>query len=103
MDGEGGKPVDLQDLVESVKDQATFISFVNALAEDFELELVLEAAGRSSLYSPGKLGWENGTIDEMLEAAAAWGSASSDAWLKSGDTNVWRRCAHILLAGKFYE
>lgn len=98
-------PRDLDLLLSEVKDEATFIRFVAALADDYQEEKEIEAENPPSPYSSGALGWENGTIGAMLGAAAAWGSSSSRRFtaeqLHSG--NPWRRCAHILYAGKFYE
>ncbi|WP_422775927.1 DUF7660 family protein [Pseudomonas mediterranea] len=52
----------------------------------------------------GALGWENGSIDTFLDAAAAWATASSRSSPGSASgSNAWQRCAAILLAGKFYE
>jgi hypothetical protein len=96
--------IDLHTLLASVDDEASFIAFVDALHADFVAERELEATTPSSPYGPGVLGWENGTVDKFLDAAASWGSAT----LESGkgatlSSNPWHRCAHILLAGKFYE
>jgi len=97
-------PQDLDALLKEVKDEASFISFVNALAADFEEERSLEEAQPSSPYSAGALGWENGSIDAMLGAAAAWGNSTAMNPLnKTSEQNPWYRCAHILYAGKFYE
>ncbi|WP_434575667.1 DUF7660 family protein [Pseudomonas sp. Z3-6] len=50
------------------------------------------------------VGWENGSIDTFLDAAAAWATASSrSSPVSASRSNVWQRCAAILLAGKFYE
>lgn len=97
-------PQDLDALLKQVKDEASFISFVNALAADFEEERALEESNPSSPYSAGALGWENGSIDAMLGAAAAWGNSTAMNPLnKTVEQNPWYRCAHILYAGKFYE
>lgn len=96
--------VDLDELLESVKDEQSFIAFVEALGADFAGERVLEETKPSSVYGPGALGWENGSVDMFLGAAAAWASASSKGSLSNAPvSNVWQRCATILLAGKFYE
>ena len=71
---------------------------------DFAEERLLEEASPSSPYGPGALGWENGSIDTFLDAAAAWATASSrSSPVSASRSNVWQRCAAILLAGKFYE
>lgn len=93
---------DLYALPDAVHDEATFIGFVQALADDFALEQKLEAAQPSQPYSSGALGWEHSRIDDFLDAAAAWAGSN----LQSGRipcSNPWQRCAQILLAGKLHE
>lgn len=94
---------DLDALLEEVSDEPTFIAFVQALGSDFAREQALEAQSPSLPYGPGKLGWENGTVDAVFDAAAAWGNAKLLTGSPSIEPNPWRRCAHILYAGKFYE
>jgi hypothetical protein len=96
--------IDLRTLSDSVHDEATFLWFLMALATDWNEERMVEMENPSLPYSPGALGWENGTIGAMLEAAADWGNASING-LEFYDKpeNPWRRVAHILYAGKFYE
>lgn len=97
-------PVDLDELLESVNDEQSFIGFIEALGSDFANERVLEETTPSPPYGPGALGWENGTVDAFLESAAAWATTSSNSSLSNAPvSNVWLRCATILLAGKFYE
>jgi hypothetical protein len=94
----------LNDLLTKVNDEQSFIDFVQALAADFEEEKELELSQPKLPYSSGALGWENGSIDTMLSAAAAWGfSTAMNPSNKTKEQNPWRRCAHILYAGKFYE
>lgn len=95
--------IDLDALLEQVADENGFIAFVEALANDFARERELEAASPSGLYGPGQLGWENGTVDAMLGAAAAWGHIKLLTGASLAEDNPWKRCAHILYAGKFYE
>ena len=95
---------DLDALLKQVHDEASFTAFVQALAEDFEEEREIERIKPSTSYSPGALGWENGTVDAVLGAAAAWGRATGmNPSSETAVQNPWRRCAHILYAGKFYE
>lgn len=94
--------VDLDALLDTVNDEATFIAFVEALANDFALEAELED-GNPASYSAGLLGWENGTVDNVLGAAAAWGHIKLITGASPEGVNPWRRCAHILYAGKWYE
>jgi hypothetical protein len=95
-------PNHLHNLTESVNDEVSFLGFLDALAGDFALERAIEENTPSSPYSQGALGWENRSVDSVLDAAQAYGNASKNGW-KTDHNNVWRRCAEILLAGKFYE
>ncbi|MCP5072993.1 MAG: hypothetical protein GY947_06825 [Rhodobacteraceae bacterium] len=89
--------------VELVIDEASFIDFLDVLAQDKEAEDDLEKTKPSSPYGPGALGWENGTISTFLESASACGKAHlSEGGIAPG-ANPWRVCATILLAGKYYE
>ncbi|MBC3384283.1 hypothetical protein HU715_012105 [Pseudomonas sp. SWRI12] len=96
--------ISLDELLKTVDDEQSFIGFIEALGMDFADERLLEESSPSSPYGPGALGWENGSIDTFLDAAAAWATASSrSSPLSASRSNVWQRCAAILLAGKFYE
>jgi len=95
-------PVDLDELLERVHDEQSFIVFIEALGTDFASERVLTTS--SSPCGAGTYGWENATIDSFLEAASVWGTASKRCSPSSlVGSNTWQRCAAILLAGKFYE
>ncbi|MBT2246063.1 hypothetical protein JQK15_21380 [Sphingobium sp. BHU LFT2] len=93
----------LDAMLEDVHDERTFIAFVEALANDFALEQQLEAENPSGKYGSGQLGWENGTVDAVLGAAAAWGHIKMLTGHPPPEANPWQRCAHIIYAGKFYE
>jgi hypothetical protein len=95
---------DLYALADSVSDENSFLQFLQALANDWEEEQSLEITNPSSPYSSGALGWENGSVGAVLDAAVSWGTASIDG-LKHYEKpeNPWRRAAHIIHAGKFYE
>lgn len=96
--------IDLYALADSVSDEKSFIQFLAALAADWEEEQELEKSTPSSPYSSGALGWENGTVGTVLDAAASWGSASIEGLTHyEKPQNPWRRAAHIIHAGKFYE
>ncbi|WDR37803.1 hypothetical protein NN484_08705 [Pseudomonas serboccidentalis] len=94
-------PDDLDELLESVSDEQSFIAFIQALGTDFARERSVSEP--LSPYGRGALGWENGSVDAFLEAAGAWAIASSRQAADVSSANVWQRCASILLAGKFYE
>jgi hypothetical protein len=90
--------------LEEVVDEQSFIDFLGVLAADRDDEVTEGRAEPSSPYGPGKNGWENGTIEAFLWAAAAWGTSSINGMpLLPKSTNPWRRCADILYAGKIYE
>jgi hypothetical protein len=91
---------DLHAVLETVSDEASFIAFLKALGRDFEREREIEKAQPRPPYSAGALGWESGTIGQFLEAANAYGEDSRHL---PSHPNPWRRCAEILLAGKYYE
>ena len=93
----------LDTLLEEVCDERTFVAFLEALANDFAREQELEASNPSGPYGPGQLGWENGTVDAVLGAAAAWGHIKLLTGSPPREANPWKRCAHIVYAGKFYE
>jgi hypothetical protein len=69
--------VDLDELLERVTDEQSFTEFVAALGADFSRERALEEATASSPYEAGASGWENGSVDTFLDAAAAWAVATS--------------------------
>lgn len=97
-------PEDLYSLAMSVVDEVGFIRFVAALAADRADERVKEAVNPASPYGPGANGWENGTIEEFLDAASDWAEASINGLpYYEKPTNPWTRCATILLMGKHYE
>jgi len=96
--------IDLHALAEQVNDEESFLRFLAAVAADWEEEREIEAAKPSGPHSSGALGWENGTVGAVLDAAVRWGEASINGlqfYQKPG--NPWRRAAHIIHAGKFYE
>lgn len=97
-------PADLQLRLDAVCDEATFTAFLDALAVDREDEVSKEKASPSLPYGPGAKGWENGTIEAFLGAAAAWATASNNGLpLYQKPENPWKRCADIIYMGKIYE
>ena len=97
-------PSDLESKHDAVCDEESFISFLAALAADREDEIHKERTSPSSPYGPGANGWENGSIEAFLDAAAAWAHASKNG-LESyrKPDNTWKRCADIIYMGKVYE
>lgn len=97
-------PVDLDELLAQVRDEPSFIRFIEALGVDFASGRLIEKTSPSSAYGPSALGWENVSVDAFFDAAASWADASSRFAHGDGAVpNAWQRCAAILLAGKFYE
>jgi len=95
---------DIMDLSNKVNDEKSFIEFINALSADCADEVEKEKINPSPPFGPGANGWENGTIENFLEAAAAWASQSINGTeLYKKPENPWTRCAQILSMGKYYE
>jgi hypothetical protein len=95
---------DLIAAAEEVADERAFIRLLQMMALDRQDEQEKEAARASPPYSAGANGWENGSIEAFLGAAAAWAEAtphSSD--VEAGAPEIWRRAAKIIVAGAFYE
>jgi hypothetical protein len=92
---------ELDRLVETVKDEATFLAFVEALRADRRAE---DAAARVDLFGRGEQGWENHTIEAFLEAAVAWARDSRfGSTTGLAGATPWRKMASFLMAGKAYE
>jgi hypothetical protein len=100
---------DPSELIDQVVDETSFLQFLSALKDDRDDEQRKESVAPSSPYGPGPNGWQNGTIGAFLEAAIGWASdMPAERWAEEfGDSatpeNIWRRVAHMLLAGKYYE
>jgi hypothetical protein len=95
---------DLISAAEAVADERAFIRLLQMMALDRQDEQQKELATPSSSYSTGATGWENGSIEAFLEAAAAWAEATSQTTnLGVGASDAWRRAAMIVVAGAFYE
>jgi len=95
---------DLYQLADNVETEQDFLNFVEALIQDRGDEEQKEKENPSSPYGPGANGWENGNIVSFLDAAIAWGEATINGLeFYEKPENPWKRAAHILHAGKFYE
>jgi hypothetical protein len=93
-------------LLNSVKDEQSFLEFLSALAADRQRSAASEAVRPSSPYGPEANDWENTTIDRFFLAAVEWAQASRHGLPLANyipSSNPWRRCAEILYAGKIYE
>ncbi len=96
--------IDLYELADSVETEQDFLNFVQALMEDKDDEEKKEKVKTNSPWAAGANGWENGSIVAFLDAALAWGQASINGLeFYNKPENTWKRAAHILHAGKFYE
>lgn len=95
--------IDLDEKLESVVDRESFLDFVRALVADREDEVTKERESPSDPYGPGANGWENGTIENFLDAALAW----TEDWIgRDGELPSepsWKSFARFLYAGKYYE
>lgn len=90
----------------SVHDEDTFVQFLIALRDDREASITEESSNPSSPYSADAGGWENTTVERLLDAAVNWARSSANGLPLVGyvpPANPWRRCADILYAAKGYE
>ena len=94
----------LTDTLNSVNDEASFLSFARALLADRNEEIQMEHNDPSSPYSSGARGWQNQTIEHYLEGAIEWAEATSFGLSQGlGKDNPWKRFAVFLYCGKIYE
>jgi hypothetical protein len=101
---EGTVVDDLVSAAQAVADERAFIRLLQMMALDRQDEQQKELASPSPPYSAGANGWENGSIEAFLDAAAAWAEATSrTTHLGAGPSDAWRRAAMIVVAGAFYE
>ena len=97
--------MELNEALEKVNDEASFLVFAKALLADREDEVRKEKIKPSSPYGPGANGWENGSIEAYIESAIAWAEDSNFG--KSQEPgiqeNPWKQFAVFLYCGKIYE
>lgn len=91
----------LNDLLEKVIDQESFLIFVKALYKDKVEDTKIEKQSPSNSYSSSKNGWETSTIEQFLEHAIGWAEDSS--FQEDSNHNLWYQFASFLFAGKIYE
>lgn len=98
--------MELDEQLERVTDQESFLAFMRALAQDRRSAAEAESKNAASPYGygPDAGGWENTSIESFLEAAIAW-AEDSNFGLKQGLAPVspWRKFAVFLYCGKIYE
>jgi hypothetical protein len=96
--------VELHALVEEVRDEKSFLVFVDALRRDRELAAAGEKASPSGIFGPSQRGWENITIESFLEAAYAWAEDTEfGATQDLREASPWKKFAVFLYCGKIYE
>ena len=109
--------MDVREALDTVVDEESFVRFLKALADDRADEVEKEKLSPSSGYASGANGWEHSTIEDFLEAVAAWAEVlprkdSIDLVVDRNPItipgytrpdNPWKRCADIIYAGKIYE
>lgn len=92
--------MNLNDYLEAVVDESTFLAFVEALADDRRV------ADRTAADAAGEVqnGWENDSIQDFLEAGHAWAQDSAFG-AKQGlaSASPWKKFAVFLYCGKIYE
>jgi len=95
--------MELDDYLNNVTDQNSFIEFAKALQADKENEDSKQKENSVSPYSSGHNGWENNTISSYLEASIAWAEDSNFGEDQEDSPNPWKKLAMFLYGGKFYE
>ena len=92
--------MELHEQLELVADEASFLAFVMALADDRRRA---NKAGRAGLEG-GEDDWENDSIEGFLESAHAW-AESTNVGATQGlqNSSPWKRFAVFLYCGKIYE
>lgn len=81
--------MELHEQLETVRDEASFVAFVTALARD----------RRTNSAS-----WQSGSIEQFLEAAVSWAEDSGMGSIQGlGNATPWKKVATFLYCGKIYE
>ena len=94
----------LREQLDDVKDQESLLRFVHALVKDREEAVISEKKSPSSPYGPDAGGWENITIEQFLESAAAWAESTKFGETQGlSPTNPWKQFGVFLYCGKIYE
>jgi hypothetical protein len=81
---------ELHELLGRVSDRESFLVFVDAVIVERK-----NADAQDALS-----GWQNDTIEQYLESAAAWTKDSAHSF---SSENPWRNFAEFLYMGKMYE
>jgi hypothetical protein len=91
---------DVNEYLEEVKDEKTFLAFVKALLEDR-----IPCEGKKSNEAGFVGDWANNSIADFLEAAVAWAEDSDFGVSQDQELaqNKWKQFAVFLYCGKIYE
>ncbi len=102
--GNSACEIELNNILNNVNDEKTFLVFVSALIEDKLKSTEAEKSNPSSPYGPNTGGWENTSIESFLSAGYNWASDSDFGRnQKFQSDNPWRQFANFLMAAKVYE
>lgn len=91
--------VELFTLTDNIHGEAALIELITVLMKDRKLEIEKEIADPSTPDGPGAYGWQNLTVEGLLQSAVARAEPTNDI----GESNSWERVAQIIHAGKTYE
>lgn len=96
--------MELDEQLDRVTDQASFLAFARALARDRAAAVQAEIESPAAPYGPDAGGWENVSIESFLESAVAW-AEDSNFGLHPGlaTSSPWKQFALFLYSGKIYE
>ncbi|NBF05003.1 hypothetical protein GV819_22200 [Pseudomonas sp. Fl5BN2] len=89
--------MDLDQRLQQVVDERSFLEFVQALIADRRQEQRKTLAGQSG-------SWHNDSIEDYLDSAHAWAEATAvGATQGLAEASPWQRFAVFLYCGKIYE
>ncbi len=91
-----------EQLLDEVRDRASFITFVEALIKDWDEAGRLEKENPKYWRYGAPNGWQNGSIGGYLDAALACMQDNPSASALTQEPS-WRALAEFLYAGKIYE
>ena len=91
----------LHEIADEVCDEKSFLEFAKALESDRRSAVEAEKLTPSKPYGPDAGGWENGSIENFINAGIGWAEDSEFGHIPA--SNPWKRFALFLYAGKFYE
>lgn len=96
--------MELEEQLDRVADQRSFLVFARALAQDRAAATQVADTSSALPYGPDSAGWESASIESFLEAAVAWAEDSGfGANQGLAGASMWKQFAAFLYAGKIYE